>query len=290
MFDVIIPIYQIDPKILRFCLESVKHQTFFEYEVWIIDGTPYDWEKYEEVLEVVSDFSEFNYMRQGNRGVSGARNQGFSVGINPYIAFLDGDDFWFPNHLQTMYDSIVDSDDDVGLWWSYVVSPLEMEEKTCYVQQHIYEDIELYDNMCGVLRDYIILPSVAVCKREDYRECGGFDEGMLAYEDYDFFYRIGLLDKKGVFIDNWGCIALPSDDSRKLPNAWDEGADSLKEKWPDLTFTDTKKRYNVVWGDEYPIYPDEKLIKMCFEDYPWELTSDYDPSIHGSKVSGFSLG
>ena len=46
MFDIIVPIYKIKPLFLEQCLVSIDAQTFENFETWIIDGTPEDWEGY----------------------------------------------------------------------------------------------------------------------------------------------------------------------------------------------------------------------------------------------------
>ena len=49
-------------------------------------------------------------MRQSGTGVSQARNEAISLGDATYIATLDGDDFWYPEHLEWMTEAIVASE------------------------------------------------------------------------------------------------------------------------------------------------------------------------------------
>ena len=92
MFDIIIPTYKIRPDLIKRCLDSIDDQVFKKHKVYLVDGTPSDWEHFKEFRSVV-DSHAVVYLRQTGKGVSQARNQAVSQGSNPYLAFLDGDDF-----------------------------------------------------------------------------------------------------------------------------------------------------------------------------------------------------
>ncbi len=93
MFDVIVPTYKPPISLLKKCLESIRNQTFQDYTVWICDGTPEDWMRYDAMQKVFQEYPEFNYEKQTGEGVSQARNQIIEKGSNPYVAFLDEDDY-----------------------------------------------------------------------------------------------------------------------------------------------------------------------------------------------------
>ena len=68
---------------------------------------------YDEFRAVVDSFTtsdKFSYLRQSGTGVSQARNEAISLGDATYIATLDGDDFWYPEHLEWMTEAIVASE------------------------------------------------------------------------------------------------------------------------------------------------------------------------------------
>ena len=120
MFDIIIPTYKTPLNLLRKCLESVKQQTFKDYTVWICDGTPHDWIRYDDMLEVFSKYPQFNIIKQTGTGVSQARNQIIRLGDNPYVAFLDSDDVWNLEHLMNMKNSIEKDGEEIGVWFSMI--------------------------------------------------------------------------------------------------------------------------------------------------------------------------
>ena len=265
MFDIILPIYRVEPEVLDYCLESIQNQTFTDYEVWIIDGTPTDWKSNEELLKTISKYPSFNYQKQTGLGLSQARNQGIKSGSNPYIALIDGDDFWYPQHLENINNSIGKSNSDIVLWWDLAVYPIELD-RMCFMQQYLYEDLELYDDLTEILSDYIILPSTSVFTRQRAEEIYLFDESLWSREDIDFFLRLANGGYQGNFINRFGCIALFSIIDRKIIG-WEEKdllcEQQFLDKHPDFDFTHSKKRYNIVWGDNEEPYPNDEVIELC---------------------------
>ena len=62
-FDVIIPIYQIHPTILRECLESVFTQEHEDWHCYVVDGTPHDWKHIDAHNKLIQEYQQ----RDSNR-------------------------------------------------------------------------------------------------------------------------------------------------------------------------------------------------------------------------------
>src|ERR1035441_2275703 len=96
LVSVIVPCYRVTVFIAE-ALDSLRAQTFRDFETIVVnDGCP-DTENLERVLAPYQ--SEIVYLKQENRGPSGARNTGLEAARGPLIALLDGDDVWHPNYL-----------------------------------------------------------------------------------------------------------------------------------------------------------------------------------------------
>jgi glycosyltransferase involved in cell wall biosynthesis len=96
--SVIIPAYNVALYIAE-TLNSVFAQTKAAFEVIVVnDGSP-DTVELEGVLQPFRD--RIVYIKQENRGLSGARNTGISAATGDLIALLDGDDLWKPQYLET---------------------------------------------------------------------------------------------------------------------------------------------------------------------------------------------
>lgn len=100
--SVVIPVRD-RPEALRLALESVFGQSFQSFRVYVILDNCSD----ERTAEVVEEFkgrdlriASFRAEDYGLSGVADARNLGVRLAEGKYIAFLDSDDVWFPNHLE----------------------------------------------------------------------------------------------------------------------------------------------------------------------------------------------
>lgn len=96
--SVVIPAYRAAPYIAE-ALGSVLSQTYTDYEIVVVnDGSP-DTPELERVLEPYR--SRIVYLVQENLGPSGARNTGIRAARAAWVAFLDADDAWEPDFLDS---------------------------------------------------------------------------------------------------------------------------------------------------------------------------------------------
>jgi glycosyltransferase involved in cell wall biosynthesis len=94
-FSVVIPVYNRAAEVAR-AIESVLAQTVGDFEVIVVDDGSTD-----DVERVISQFgdSRILFVRQVNCGASSARNRGIDTARGEYVAFLDSDDLYHPDHL-----------------------------------------------------------------------------------------------------------------------------------------------------------------------------------------------
>ena len=97
-FSVVIPLYNKEEHILA-TLNSVLQQTFKDFEVIIVNDGSTD-----NSVNVVAQIKDkrIQLLTLDNQGVSYARNYGVLKSKANFIAFLDADDIWFPNHLSDL--------------------------------------------------------------------------------------------------------------------------------------------------------------------------------------------
>ena len=100
MISVVIPLYNKENQI-RATLESVLAQTFSDFEIVIVNDGSSD--RSVEEASAVND-PRIRLIHQPNAGVSAARNRGIEKAKGEFIAFLDADDRWKPEYLQTQYE------------------------------------------------------------------------------------------------------------------------------------------------------------------------------------------
>lgn len=101
LFSVIIPVYNTE-KYLRECLESVRKQSFSDFEVILVDDgsrdkSPAICDEYEKKDD------RFKCIHICNGGLANARNTGMHYSKGKYICFVDSDDFIDEEYLASYY-------------------------------------------------------------------------------------------------------------------------------------------------------------------------------------------
>lgn len=96
MISVVLPLYNKEAYISR-TIDSILNQTFRDFELVIINDGSTD--RSVEIIASIPD-ERIRIIHQKNQGVSAARNRGYTEARFDYIAFIDGDDEWTPDHLQ----------------------------------------------------------------------------------------------------------------------------------------------------------------------------------------------
>lgn len=132
LVSIIVPIYNV-ADYLDNCISSACNQTYKNIEIILVDDGSTDkspeicdnWAKKDHRIKVI---------HKENGGVSSARNAGLDVANGKYISFLDGDDEYISNTLETALDKFDDSVDLVSFGYT-IVSPdkkenISFEEKT----------------------------------------------------------------------------------------------------------------------------------------------------------------
>lgn len=109
--SVIIPVYGVEKYIAK-CIESIKNQTFTNFEAILInDGTKDNSVAVAE--DAIAGDERFIILHKENGGQGSARNLGLDNARGDYIAFIDSDDWVEPRFLQAMYEKIIEEDADV---------------------------------------------------------------------------------------------------------------------------------------------------------------------------------
>jgi LmbE family N-acetylglucosaminyl deacetylase len=125
-----------------------------------------------------------------SRGRSAAMNAGVAAATTDFIAFLDDDDLYYPEHLQALSNAATNAPGHVG-WYSDAVSAFVRLSDSGLQETHKRLRIHSqdFDRNLLLLENFIPLPTLLV-RREDYLAAGGFDEAFDLFEDWDFMIRL----------------------------------------------------------------------------------------------------
>jgi len=211
--SVIIPTYNRANLLIR-CLDLVVNQTLEPSEVIIVDDGSTDNTK--EIIDRYKNrIKGLRYIYQNNQGESCARNKGLINARYSYIAFLDSDDEWLPNHLEEAIKAF-SIYQQVGLVYSAYniidqsngLSELAIQKKKERMQyatkiaiknDSIYYLLEPKRFLVDMLRSKIaVLPSTMVLNRDNMPKTFFFDELLPFGPDIDFIFKL-------LFTNIWCC-------------------------------------------------------------------------------------
>ena len=183
--SVIIPLYNKAPYIKR-ALDSVFAQTVQDFEVIVVnDGSKDGGEK---IVEEYGD-SRIRLINQENQGVSAARNHGVDAARAELVAFLDADDEWLPEFLETIL-RLREKWPDAGMYYSNSWRLIDGVRVSNDVNTGKEEGIiKNYFRDCALHGHCIDTICVAV-QRNVFLSLGGFDSSFVFFEDYDLWDRI----------------------------------------------------------------------------------------------------
>lgn len=182
--SVIIPAYKA-AEYIGATLKSVFEQTFKDYEVIVVnDGAP-DTEETERVLEPY--LGRIVYIKQENRGVSGARNTAIRNARGEYVALLDSDDMWEPEYLEIQVAAL-ESDPSIDVIYpnGVIFGGGPGTGRKCMDLSPSEGEVtfeSLITQRCTVL-------TFVTARRETILRAGLLDEALRSSEDFDLWLRI----------------------------------------------------------------------------------------------------
>jgi len=184
LVSVIMPTFD-RPHWLRRAVESVLAQTLGDLELIVVnDGGA----GVEELLTSLGD-TRITYVRLGaNRNRSAARNAGLALARGTYVAYLDDDDWYLPEHL----DKLVGLLEREGGAVAYSFAERVTEELRGEVwQQTAVDAVYRFEYQTGALLvgNFIPLPCL-VHRRDCLDATGGFDDALITHEDWDLLIRL----------------------------------------------------------------------------------------------------
>ena len=196
MFTIVIPTYN-RAKLIHRALDSVLAQTYKDWECIVVDDHSQDDTKV-VVEQYVAKDKRFRYMlNERQKGACGARNTGILHANGEYISFLDSDDAYVPETLQSQHEAFANNPN-----WGMVYSRLAVYEEgvgmypfggNFGLQGSVYKE---------VLVQGCLAPTIVVSvQRENLIAVGLFEESLPASQDDDLCfklskkYEVGYIDK-----------------------------------------------------------------------------------------------
>lgn len=182
-FSVVIPVYNTERFVAQ-TLQTVINQTFTHFEVIVInDGsTDRSLEKIQEIKD-----SRIRLISKPNGGVSSARNTGIAHAKGQYIAFLDSDDLWGPDHL-LLAATFLNAHPQIQ-WFCSAQTESDQSEIHHTQGEPSFKILNALEGAIG-----LVSSSNVVVKSELARQTEGFPTHCKYGEDTAFWYQLSIAE------------------------------------------------------------------------------------------------
>ena len=184
--SVIIPAYKIADYIGE-ALQSVFAQTFTNFEIVVVnDGSP-DTVEFERAIEPFLD--RIVYIKQGNKGAAAARNAAIQEARGEILAFLDGDDLWLPEFLQSQIEYLEKNDFDL-VYADAEFFGEDVPAGQTYMQFSKSNGGVTTESL--ICWDCNVITSGTIARREAVVAAGLFDESPIFRrgQDFEMWFRL----------------------------------------------------------------------------------------------------
>jgi glycosyltransferase involved in cell wall biosynthesis len=171
--------------LLEKAIESINIQTYSNYEIIVVNDNPDDKSRIDNLC---TKFDKITVIHSSHtNGGNAARNLGILKSGGELIAFLDDDDLWLPEKLETHLKAH-EQYPDAGLIFSDCL--------------YIYDDFSIMNNATSYRMPADVIKAMGKAKfcpastsmvsirRKCIEKCGLFDEKLLSFQDWDYWFRI----------------------------------------------------------------------------------------------------
>jgi GT2 family glycosyltransferase len=196
LVSVVIPAYMAAARI-RETLDSVYAQTYPNFEILLVnDGSP-DTERFETAIQGYDE--RLIYLKQENQGPSSARNTAIRAARGKYVACLDSDDIFLPEHLQRMVKFVESNNLDLAYCDVYCTGDNFIGKK---FDQEPQDPPVTFDKI--LLVTCSIPTSGMMASRQAMVDAGLFDDRFRRCEDFDLWLRMAFRGARIDFIREVG--------------------------------------------------------------------------------------
>ena len=213
------------PEILKNCIESIKAQTYKNIEIVVVeDGA----QTAKALVDSYPDLDIKYHCNGEKKGRVYTGNKALSMATGKYLNFLDDDDLFYEDHVQTLVEAIEQVDAkvvysvaEVGkTYYSKRKQQNVIWKKTIRYRQPFNRLYLLYENYIPI--------QTALYDRELYDTYGGFAEDMDYLEDWDMWVRY-VMHTDFYFVDKVTSVYMvPISNGRRQDNLSSAYIDTVK--------------------------------------------------------------
>jgi len=160
-----------------------------------------------------------------DQGASGARNRGLIIAKYEYICFLDSDDYFLPDYLQTA-STFLNNNKNIGYTFCRSRKEVRLAGGSVKIEDWTRAHLSKLDKNYHVFyRPRNINTNVIMIRKKVLDSCGLFDTLLLNGNDTDMWFRVSEVSK-GHFLDIYGAVYRVNHSEKQLTG----NSEEIKEK------------------------------------------------------------
>lgn len=167
-------------------IRSVLEQTYTNFELLVVNDAG------EDVSDIIASFNDERIKlltHKFNSGLPFARNTALRIIKGEIVTYLDDDDLYLPNHLQTIVDTFVKKNAAVVFTGSIYVDETIEEGKRVVVEKTDPFGSITYSKERLHIQNFIPVNAWAH-RSQTIKEAGYFDESLTSMEDWEYLLRL----------------------------------------------------------------------------------------------------
>jgi GT2 family glycosyltransferase/radical SAM superfamily enzyme YgiQ (UPF0313 family) len=187
LVSVIVPTYN-RPDLLVATLQSVLNQTYQPLEIIVVNDYGLE---VENLVGWLGQQENITYVKHPcNRGLAASRNTGIKLARGKYLAYLDDDDLFYPEHLETLVPALEGSSYRVAYTDAHRAHQVKQHGRYATVERDLPYSFDFDRDSLLVANQFPVL-----CLMHDKAcldQAGLFDESLTTHEDWDLWIRLAL--------------------------------------------------------------------------------------------------
>lgn len=175
------------------CLESIKAQTFRDFELIVTDDCSRD--NSANLIEkwLSENWQDANFIRhEANVGICRTLNEALSVSSGKFISMIATDDVWEPHKIEHQLTFMLTLPENVAVVYSDSARIDELGNRLnlSFIEAHKPGYEPPSGNIFSSLADGNFIPAMSTLIRKSAIESVGNYDEELTYEDYDMWLRL----------------------------------------------------------------------------------------------------
>ncbi len=198
--SVIIPVYNAAAFIEKAVTSALFHDVVEEVVVVNDGSTDNSLEILQQLQQTDDRIKIYHHQNKSNRGRSASRNLALQNATQPYVAFLDSDDFYLENRFELdkkMFDedtSVEGVYNAIGVHFYRNFDEKEQQELQLTTVSESIPSEELFFYLLNGKKGYFSIDGLTL-KREIINKIGLFQEHLVVAEDTDWILKMALTSK-----------------------------------------------------------------------------------------------